>query len=124
MKYLHPGNGSWVDQNGSAMTNIILAYSAELNTFMHVNTDICSTSDATRESWVIAKGLADVIAKHIDHEEMTGNIAPQNRVAMMPAHLYQMEFAHIRQSLEMDMREERPVAYNYNLYTTHITKHY
>ena len=55
---------------------------------------------------------------------MMGNIAPQNRVDTVPAHLYQDIFYHIQDSLKKDLREEHAKAINYSLRTGRIRKWY
>ena len=122
IKYMHPGHAAFVDANGSAIAVMIENISAELNTYLKVDADICANTDATRESRIVEQGLGDVISRWCNYQEMMGTIAPQNRNEMIPAHLYQDVFVHIQESLLKDMREEHPKAYNYNLRTGRIRR--
>ena len=122
IKYMHPGHAAFVDANGSAISVMIENISAELNTFLKVDSDICTVTDATRESRIVEQGLGDVMSRWINYQEMMGTIAPQNRNDMIPAHLYQDVFVHIQESLYKDRMEENAKAYNYSLRTGTVTR--
>jgi hypothetical protein len=130
LKGIHRGHTAYIDANASHITISIATYGAELNTYLKVDTDICTVvstanvATATREQLICAKGIADVLSRHINYSEMMGTIAPQNRVDTVPAHLYQDIFAHIQLSLKKDMREEHAKAINYNLHTGTIRRWY
>lgn len=121
---MQPHTGAFLDANGSAATVKLEQISAELNTFLKIDDDICAYGDATRESRIVEEALANVISRWVSYEEMMGNIAPQNRTELIPTHLYQDSFDHIKNSLMKDLREEHPRAINYNLRTGRLRKWY
>jgi hypothetical protein len=122
IKYIHPSATAFVDSNVTAVTTMILTLSAELNTFLKVDSDICAYTEGTREAYIVEKALCDVLARWVNYEEMAGNIAPQNRVEMIPSHLYQNEFVHIHASLRKDRMEEHPKCYSYSLVDGRLRK--
>ena len=99
-------------------------FSAEVNRFHDEVDDICSVSDATMESYLHAKYVSDLLEENLTYQEMTLNIAPQDRVQMRPPSLFDDAHNHIRTALIREKREEKAKAINYDMRTGRIRRWY
>ena len=116
--------GTAGDVSTSEFNMMVEEFSSEVNRFHDSATDICSVSDATMESYLHAKYVADLIEENLVYREMTENIAPQNRVEMKSPSLFDEKHIHIRTALIRETREEKPRAYNYNMRSGRIKRWY
>lgn len=108
---------------GTTEFNVMVeGFSGEFNRFHDATTDICDVSDATMESYLHAKYMADLVEENLVYIEMAENIAPQNRTESRPPSLFDANHVHIRDALMPEKREENVKAYNYNMLTGRIRR--
>ena len=108
----------------SEFTMLVEEFSAEVNRFHDVETDICSISDSTTESFLHAKYIADLVEETLVYKEMAQNIAPQDRVGSRAPSLFDADHIAVQTALVREKREEKARAYNYSLTTGHIRSWY
>jgi len=106
----------------SEFTMMIEEYSAEINRFHDISANTCDVSDNTMESELHIKYINDLLEEKLVYIEQAENIAVQNRVATKSPSLFDDNHIHIRKALIKEKREERPVAYNYNLRTGRVRR--
>lgn len=103
-------------------TMMVEEFSSEINRFHNATVDICTVSDATMESYLHAKYCSDLVEESLIILKQAENISVQNRVGTIAPSLFDDNHAYIRKALAKERREERPVAFNYNLRTGRVRR--
>lgn len=103
---------------------LVEEFSAEVNRFHDEEADICSISDATMESYLHGKYVADLIEETLTYKEMAENIAPQDRVATRAPSLFDDNHIPVRNALIREKREEKAKAINYDMRTGRLRRWY
>jgi hypothetical protein len=103
---------------------MVSGFTAEFNRFHNVNSDICSISDTTNESYLHGKFMSDLIEEMCNYIRNQKTIPPDLRAEIPPPSLFDDYHTHIRTALAKERREEKPVAYNYNMRTGRIRRWY
>lgn len=112
------------DISVSELTVTVNMFGSEFNRFHDREDDLCSISQNTTESFLHGKYMADLVEETIVYWEMTGNIAPQNRIPTTSISVFDDAHAFIRNALIREKREEKAKAINYNLQTGRIRRWY
>lgn len=112
------------DVTASQFTNMVNRFAADVNRYLDVTADICSVADATTESNLIAGIISNLIEETLVYKEMAQHIAPQNRVDMKNPSLFDANHSEMRSALTREKREEKVVAFNYDMHTGRIKRWY
>lgn len=117
-EHLYKHRDASVDPTSTSFTQWIKTYSAQINTYLGVTSDICAYGDGSTQSETIIDVIGELLEAHFNYRDLWRRTPEPERANLTKPHLNMTRYTHLRMMLEevkgMDESIETP-AFNFLL---------